>query len=201
MGAGDPSHQKLEAVCTKCNNGWMSQIQNRASVPLKQMLVGAWPDFSPEEQCDLASWASMFTMTVEFLDPPTVCASSEERFHLAENQEPPPDWQVFLCKVIDGHAPNFIHRAFVYLLDEHRSEALLVNLIQFGEVAFVVLKLPRALAPFDGHLREDMNRAGAFKLWPVISNNANFLPRRLTDEEFESLDNGLVDAISQVGHI
>src|SRR5690554_4784517 len=58
---GDPMSQRLRIVCTKCNGGWMSNLQKQAREPLVLLIQGSLDSVGPDEQRRLAAWCAMFS--------------------------------------------------------------------------------------------------------------------------------------------
>ncbi len=81
--AGDPHSQRLKIVCTCCNNGWMSRLQEAVKPILEPLITGTFEPLAAKDQEILIRWATMFTMVVEYKDQATVTSSKEERKTLA----------------------------------------------------------------------------------------------------------------------
>jgi len=66
---------KRRIVCELCNYGWMSDLQDEASQLMIPMLALGPTDsrvsHTPADQAKLAAWATMTSMTAEFLPIPT----------------------------------------------------------------------------------------------------------------------------------
>ena len=61
--AGDPLRSKARVVCEKCNNTWMSEIQNAAKPLLIPMFEGEIRVLGHATQEIIATWIAMATMT------------------------------------------------------------------------------------------------------------------------------------------
>ena len=108
---GTPRSQKLRVVCEKCNNGWMSQLQQETKPILLPFLRGEWNELETETRVVLASWVTMFVMVIEFRDHDTIAASEGERSLFRSSRAPLNNWQVWIGHY-DGKAGNseFFHR-------------------------------------------------------------------------------------------
>jgi hypothetical protein len=93
---GDPHSQRLRVVCESCNNGWMSDIQNRVKENLSKLVLGQPADFSPGARLLLANWAVMFTYIWEQAEPKLITSSQEERRSFMNGLAPPPGWAVWI---------------------------------------------------------------------------------------------------------
>ena len=99
---GDARDQTLRVVCETCNNNWMSQLQTRAKPTILALVRGEWPLIAATERRALAAWCTMFSMVIEFADPPTRASTPAERAYLKERLEPPPNWTVWIGRALDG---------------------------------------------------------------------------------------------------
>lgn len=95
---GDPHSQRLRVVCEACNNGWMSNIQNRVKANLSNLVVGQSGDFSEEGRLLLSVWATMFTYIWEQAEPKLVTSTPEERREFMDKGTPPAGWSVWMCR-------------------------------------------------------------------------------------------------------
>lgn len=96
--AGDPLGKKLRIVCGKCNNEWMSRIQEKAKPVLIPLFKGEQCMLDQAKQELIVNWAVMATMTAEFmsLDTTSVAVSQRDRDFIRTNEKAPPDWRVWI---------------------------------------------------------------------------------------------------------
>jgi hypothetical protein len=96
--SGDPLQSKVRVVCTKCNNEWLSEIQNRAKPHLIPLFTGTTRVLGVEAQEILATWITMATMTAEHLvsDPRQRAISQADREFLWRNSKPPAEWRILI---------------------------------------------------------------------------------------------------------
>lgn len=165
---GDPILHTLEVVCGKCNNGWMSQIQNEAKPILQPMMKGNWPSMGQAESKRLATWAAMRTMVYEFKHPATVAATEIERFHLRIHRQPPANW--LICVGLYGPKTNNAdwHRGAFFGSDEEYASVGACNvqttISSLGGLLFHIFSAPTDLTP------NPLQYADAFGLsllWPL----------------------------------
>lgn len=119
---GDHRSRGLKVVCTKCNNGWMSEIQNKAKPIMLPLLEDRAWHLSRAGQELVAKWAILFTMVYEFADPRTATISSAQRTSFRLNTKPPKNWIIWIAKFrgVDRSGVAF-HRALQII--EHPYEA------------------------------------------------------------------------------
>ena len=94
--SGDRRSQKLRVVCVKCNNEWMSQLQEDAKPFLLGPLTDRWKYLTREAQFKIAAWACMFTMVNERADLRTAAIRQDERDWLHRTKLPPGGWSVWV---------------------------------------------------------------------------------------------------------
>lgn len=93
---GDAHSQRLRVVCSSCNNGWMSRLQEKAKPLLVPLIKDEWPVLNKDTQATIASWIVMTTMVVEFANPETAAIPQKQRTHFMANQKTPPDWSIWI---------------------------------------------------------------------------------------------------------
>jgi hypothetical protein len=69
---GPAGSRKIKNVCERCNNGWMSQIEQAAMGSAIPMINNLACTISPQEQRVLASWFALMTMMIEFTGPDSI---------------------------------------------------------------------------------------------------------------------------------
>lgn len=94
--SGAISSHGLQVVCAKCNNEWMSDLQNQAKPLLIPLIRGKVPILTKEHHSILTAWAIMFTMVIEFADLGTIATSQKERFDFAQAPRPLDNWMVWI---------------------------------------------------------------------------------------------------------
>jgi len=62
----DPRQWKAHTVCARCNNGWMSDLENRVKPILIPLFSGQPARLGREEQSQIAAWITLKTMVCEF---------------------------------------------------------------------------------------------------------------------------------------
>jgi hypothetical protein len=93
---GDLRSRTLRVVCKSCNNGWMSQLQQRAKPYLLPLILGDVTAFDARAQEILSAWVAMFVMVAEHFDRYKVVSSQKERRFLWKNQKTPSNWKIWI---------------------------------------------------------------------------------------------------------
>ena len=95
--AGSALALNRRIVCKPCNNTWMSRLQERARPFLVPLLRGERCALGPEAQTAIAAWATMVTMTAEFMleSAGKVGVSREDRLRLMQTEAPILEWRIW----------------------------------------------------------------------------------------------------------
>lgn len=111
---GDIRRKKLRMVCAKCNNGWMSRLQNKVKGRLLPFIQGRYAILSDADHRLLAAWSIMFTMVIEFIDPDTAAITPEERRNFSQIAVPNNRWAVWFGRSNDFPPWEFVHYGWFY---------------------------------------------------------------------------------------
>jgi hypothetical protein len=94
---GHVGSKKLREVCSACNSGWMSDIEQDVKLILLSLIRGENIILTPEDQAIICAWAMMITMVAEFTDRATISIPYGDRNNLF-NDKFPEGWEIFLGK-------------------------------------------------------------------------------------------------------
>lgn len=132
---------EIRAVCVMCNNEWMSEIENDASVHLKPMIDGHALTLTPRAQVELATWITLKAMVFEAVAQyPSVTAQSNR--DLLRTQRRPPSYACAYLARFDARFDMSVSRR--YVMGERtpgsaQAEAAVVVLTTGPVVAAVLL--------------------------------------------------------------
>ena len=91
--------RKLRIVCERCNNGWMSRLENEARTCVTHMITGASFHLGADQQSALASWAMLLAIVAEFTDRITLSVPATDRKSLMTTLVPPArTWRIFVAR-------------------------------------------------------------------------------------------------------
>jgi hypothetical protein len=93
--SGSPGSRKIPIACSRCNNGWMSNLQERAKPCLSRLVSGEWVNIG-ESREDLVKWCVMTCMVYEFHDPETVSITKMDRNEFRVTGAVSERWSVFI---------------------------------------------------------------------------------------------------------
>lgn len=96
--AGDHIDAKVRIVCSDCNSGWMSRLQERAKPLLIPLFNGEACSIDQRAQSVIAGWIAMATTTGEHISDDTkrVSIPQSDREHLLTTQTPSNDWCIWI---------------------------------------------------------------------------------------------------------
>ena len=116
--AGDPLSSQVRVVCTKCNNTWLSRIQEEAKPILIPLIRGQRSALGENAQKKLSAWCAMATMTAEYIDPDpySVAIPQKDRDWLMNTGAAPPGWRIWIGDYLRHKwVPRWTHFTFPML--------------------------------------------------------------------------------------
>lgn len=165
---------RVKFICSNCNNGWMSQLENRVKPIVESLFSEKRVTLDSHDQATLAAWSFKNAMVFEALRLNRSWFFDEsERRSLRLAQQPVPWTSVWIAKCVDyggdfclgvdlkgvaGASPNEVK---VYL-----------TTMSFGPLAIQVLsgKLPEAVmlnTTVTADLRPEPWDRTTLRIWPV----------------------------------
>jgi hypothetical protein len=94
---GDPRSRRVKLICERCNNNWMSRLQEWAKPILLPLILGEKIVLSRDAQRIVAGWCAMSVMTADFFFPDRHAVPQTHRDHLRDRCEAPPDtWKIWI---------------------------------------------------------------------------------------------------------
>jgi hypothetical protein len=89
-------------VCKNCNNGWMSDLENRVKPIIERFFLGQGVSLDPSDQATLAGWICKNAMVYETLRHNSPCFfTSQERKLFRESFHLPPHTSIWIAKVVE----------------------------------------------------------------------------------------------------
>lgn len=96
--------KKLRVVCgkrddtTKCNNTWMSGIEEAAKPYLIPLFKGEKIILNRQQQLSVAAWIAIKTVIAEYFFVNNVAITKDERTYIWKNKMPPLHWKIWLAR-------------------------------------------------------------------------------------------------------
>ena len=128
--AGKPLGSQVPIACQACNSGWLSQIQQTAKRHLTPLIEGKPTVLDAKAQTTVATWATMATMTGEYIHrkQTSIAVTQAERTAFMNINQPLPDWRIWIGHYHPvGIFGSWIHAAAAISNTENGSD------IQMGE--------------------------------------------------------------------
>ncbi|HEY6256051.1 MAG TPA: hypothetical protein VIY51_09695 [Xanthobacteraceae bacterium] len=94
--SGDPKSRRVKVVCRRCNNNWMSILQNRAKPMLLPLMHGEKSTLNERKQSIIAAWAAMVVICAEYIAPGRAAMSVVDRRHLYLHKQAPPRIRIWI---------------------------------------------------------------------------------------------------------
>lgn len=177
---------KVREVCRRCNNGWMSELE-QAAKPLLLRLMSPPPlgalSLDPTQSALIASWALKGAWMRELTSRGTPTATRQMRSYLGSTGMPPPGARVWIAQH-QGQLRWDTRSASVDLLHQDRpldrseSRRLLLCTLTFAGLALLSRTVSGAGIP-----EQIPNPEYWLALWPVKEAVVWPPPRPATDEE------------------
>lgn len=88
--------KKIRVVCKKCNNGWMSQLEDLAKPILTPLIVGEPIVLNRDQQRIVAEWITLKMMVSEHNIPPDVILPQIDRDNFFTDRTIPPYFHIWV---------------------------------------------------------------------------------------------------------
>jgi hypothetical protein len=188
---GDPRSRRPRCVCQKCNNEWMSQLQEHTKPLVLKLAIGNATQLTFVDQKQLVVWAIMTTMTSEYMFPDTVAISNRDRQRFYKERTPPKLWKIWIGNFErDDWKPHRIHHAWPVRSRERTESTFTSNTpsnTQTTTLTFGKLYLHVASSDIPDAIRrmtfpDRVTQAILKKIWPARAGTIRWPPRRtMTD--------------------
>jgi hypothetical protein len=165
---------KVGFVCASCNNGWMSDLENRVKPIVEGLFGGELVTLDRSDQATLAAWAGKNAMVYEALRlEASWFFANSERQAMRESRQLPLRTSVWIAKCIE-QASIFCSASDlggVAKVSNGQVKAY-VTTMGFGPLAIQVLsvKLPSSIPlnmPITADLRPGPWDQVAIQIWPI----------------------------------
>ena len=190
----------IKVVCTKCNNGWMSSLQDAAKHPMTPLIHGNWGRLSDKDCTALATWATMHSMVRQFADNSRAIGSDElKRFY--GSQRALSNWYIWVARYT-GTGPDRISSFSAIRpkplpgtpTGEHFVGHTHVSFIIAGQLIFHCVSSTRTdIFPF---LNSRYNeRLGFAPIWFGAALSFSSTPTLIGDRDFMALRDNTTNAL------
>ena len=208
--AGDPLNSQIKAVCAKCNSGWMSQIQERAKPFLIPLFEGSPRVLGRDAQRRIATWASLASMTAEFIsrDPVDVSIPQFERAKIMARSRPSNSFRVWIGKYErEKWGGQWRHGTIpIYSSNEIEEASRGAHAPNHQTTSFTIGKL--FVHVFSGHFRHIIARwdwqnalralSALKQIWPIENNVVHWPGTTMTDADAQLFSNAFILRSEQI---
>jgi hypothetical protein len=184
---GSVLQRKVRKVCTRCNNGWMSRVVDRAKPHAEHLILGATTQLNRQAQIDLAAWIGITTIIQEFANrlgfpriPP------EDRRVLIDTGAPPLSWSIWVARYVgEWWAPmGHYHIPMSYSRPQTDDEPnpgggeLQLTTFTIGECLVHVFTSTQAemIESYRSYIGHASNPGKLQQLWPIVADTVNWPP-------------------------
>jgi hypothetical protein len=196
---GDLQKRGLIVACARCNNGWMSDLQQKAKPHLLPLMHGDVSAIGINEQKLLTAWIAMTISVAEYFGG-RIAVPSADRRYIKKFRAAPPHWKIWIGNFARGDwRPHLVHNTFAF-----SSEKYHIKRNEFGmrqpqaqTSAFTVNKLDIFAGSSISDIFEKwrLTARGSRKLaqiWPIERNIVSWPPDALSDTEADQIAHSFV---------
>jgi hypothetical protein len=199
---GPMTQRRIRNVCGRCNNGWMSQIVDRAKPFAASMIQDQPAELSLVAQRDLAGWIALGTIMGEFTDEPTACIPPNDRQTVMQTIAPPPLWTICVGRYAGAeYAPHrYRHWGIQFLVQSKPGPVRLasaqperVQTTTYVLGALLVHVFSTTHLAFANQIRRDHTPDQLVRVWPPCTDTLVWPASRPVGDAYV---NGIHDAIN-----
>jgi hypothetical protein len=186
---GAATNRKEPVVCGPCNNGWMSNLENKTKPILLPMIDDESRALNEEDQRTIARWADKVVMVVETTGPKSAVTTHQDRLRVMDESQPRPALRTQLWIGRTEHSPRLAHPLHTYLKvggSNGEIEKLRVDVLILGYVCLVVTgSESRVYEP--APIFADQMSDRLVRIWPITSQSVQWPPpATMTTEDIET---------------
>jgi hypothetical protein len=175
-------------ICTTCNNGWMSQLEQQVKPILTPMLLDQQRTLTAPEQHTLATWATKTALTMQGANiggERFTPAADYHWFH--DHRAPLPNGHIWLCRYGgEGNWPLSVHQWGLTMRPPgapvpQRSDPVNGYSVVYaiGPVVFWLWGHSLTGGPYIEAGSDDAHQL----IWPALGGDAHWPPRRTLQAE------------------
>lgn len=184
-GQGQLGSKKVRVVCKKCNNSWLSDMEDDTQGILRPLIEGTVRTLTIDEQSRLAAWIAKTTMTAEYLvkEQPAIKQAERERFK--EQKKPEDHWQIFVSSYVGRQWSKggiFHHGLGLYIPPEPmRVGVRNTQITIFGLGHLICMSLSSTAQGFSMSLNDELKEVTR-QLWPPVGRDLPWPTNKLIDD-------------------
>jgi len=193
---GDPKSKTIGCVCRPCNNGWMSEIQNKTKPILSRLIQGESISLDKKSQQLLATWLTMATMVSEqfnFVEPMIAIPRSQVAA-FRESQRPPKGWKIWVAPYAGEHENGSWARSTVPVVGPTKAPERNADGRDLPNTQTTTIIVGKFFAHLFSSVHAQVVRKkvppapGLIQLWPIVSSPLLWsTSRSLSDEAADAV--------------
>lgn len=176
-----PFAMTVKAFCATCNNGWMSQLEDKAKDLILGWFRGWGATWHRRQQRELATWALLKAIVLDQTHPDSPVIPPNFASYLYEREQPPEQVWVWLT-ACDPELVAFYSFQGVQITAKDATESPdepTVFIVTFTIGPLVFQLGGTVLEGFDYFQGIAYPQLESVRLWPYAEGRAAFSPRRL----------------------
>jgi hypothetical protein len=171
-----------KCVCSACNNGWMSQVEDQVKPIVIPLIEGRRQTFDSAMQAKLGLWATMKTMLAAYAQRDVLVVPEFWRSSVFEDRKPPEGW-IVLATSYRGRRPALfaVHRLKLYNRESEEPSLDNQGMMLTVAIGYLAMKVIGVHRPGITNSTPEL-----VQLWPASSHAVSWPPPiPLTDDEVE----------------
>ncbi len=167
---GQSGTRKVRVVCRKCNNGWLSTLEEGMKPILTSLIFDTPLTLLPSGQRSLATWIAKTVMTGEFIKRNDISITQTEREVFRSTLQPAQHWNIWLAPYVGGKwsACGMFHNGVGIYLPPEPIRVGVKNthwtVIGIGQIAMLAAASTAHGITFEF---EDETRGDFTRIWPA----------------------------------
>lgn len=203
--AGDHLDAQVHVVCSDCNSGWLSQIQNDAKPILIPLFEGGTITLDQTAQQLVATWVAMSTMTGEHLsqEQRRLAIPQSDRTWLMERRTPPPGWCIWIGRYPRQENPTLWVKASFPVVnadklpdtitDEDLAPTMQTTAFSVGNLFAFAMSCHFPEIPLGWDWRTAPAARDLLKrVWPTSSTMVDWAPSPMSDDDARSFSAAVI---------
>jgi hypothetical protein len=111
--------QKIRNVCAKCNNGWMSRLEEDAKPIISSLINNEEFTLDEGSQRIISTWVAVVSIMAEFTDMHSLSIPEDHRQFIMDNNKTPDGWSIWIGRCKDSSwKERYSHNGFAIVPKE-----------------------------------------------------------------------------------
>lgn len=179
----------LKRLCSDCNNGWMSRLEDKAKPVFESILDGKLTALDTSTQLTIAKWAVKTAMVLEAIDSERTCFYTQsERNQIRAKLTIPDRSSVWIAKCVN-HSNVYSAAKDHWTMPDHKGIHAFAITMAFGTLALQVVSIKTPdRKPSNASITYDISDGPwdqtLVQVWPSSIYTLGWPPQYGLDSEF-----------------